>query len=352
MLIPEVVEKTLNAPWHLLKKAADIGTAPLRYATNTRYLPEDYKNKKGENTTVYEIANPMMDITTSIYYYTELRSETKKRLKEYAKSKKQSEGDKDKGLSDEDLEVIRNAISSQVSSSEEIENLKKEFKLGDGDIQVFKVYFDILSEPKDIPKIKRDFELYGRYISFAFRKSFGGEKFNFKAVDDMAKRDPDMFIHHIDDDFATTIMNLVGGAFSDVVYAIVVSPTSKRIIVVFRGSVNIKDWTKNFQPFMTDFELPGFTTAEAEKDKRETYGLAHKGYYDYLFGETKLEDSSNHRNISKAEEIMGTLVGLLNKEEYKGFSVYVTGHSLGAYNTVSLFRSFIHILLMTFRITK
>jgi hypothetical protein len=354
-MIPDVVEKTLNAPWHLAKGVANLAGAPFRAITGTEYLPKDEEG--GESwTSVYDVADPMMDITTVIYFYTELRSATKKRLQAYAESK---------GLSvrvpfqklfpdkQSDVEIIRKAVANLNASLEALEskpsratavieyqeNLKKieeikiRFHLGDGDIEVFKIYFSILEEPKDVVKIKSDIELYKKFISPQFSFLFGGKDFNLDSVISMVDRDPDMFIHHIDDDFASPSFGLdlkthVKSAMVDeVVYSVVVSEKNKRITVVFRGSVNIQDWITNLQLSMTDLELPGFTSDENINQPREMFGRVHKGFYKYLFDETQMDKFGSTQ--SKSEEIMGILRDLT--AEYKDFSIFVTGHSLGKF---------------------
>ena len=364
MLIPEVVTKTMNAPWHLAKGVANLAGAPIRAITGTEYLPESYSHETGNDKTVYEIANPMMDITTVIYFYTELRASTRQRLEAFAKKKEGFTYDLTDSDTTSDLEVIREALKSMnttleaikstdeatattaftnyQSSLKEIKDLKTRYSLGDGDMQVLKIYFSILAEPKDLVQIKSDFELYTKYINPKFSFAFGGKGFNLQSVVDMVDRDPDMFIHHIDDDFAFTSMDAAGfvnGLNSEVVYAIVVSEKNKRITVVFRGSVNAKDWMTNVQMSMTDFELPGFTTEEARTQLRQMFGRVHGGFHEYLFGKTMR--GMNGSTKSKAEEIMGTLTGLM--EEYKGFSIFVTGHSLGKYSNVRKTQYVVHV---------
>jgi len=113
------------------------------------------------------------------------------------------------------------------------------------------------------------------------------------------------------------------------VYAIFVSPENKRVTVAFRGSVNANDWIANTHNLgvMTDFKLPGYTSEEAElRDSRNSYGRVHEGFYNYLFGKTAKGANGSYK--SKSEEIMGLLVDLFDKE-CKGYSLFVTGHSLG-----------------------
>ena len=352
MLIPRIVENTLNFPWHVVKGIADVSLGPFRAITGTNYLPYNYTNPDGA-ASVYSIAKPMMDITTLIYYYTELRSAAKERLIEFAKLKGLTTDLTDLTNKSSDLCTIRDAIRlrnqklRELDSAEEgdikeaalayrdskeaLKELVKRFKLLDiEDIDVLNIYFTILSEPKDVVKIKNDFELYGKHVSPQFTFAFGGKEFHMETVADLVTRDPDVIIHSIDDDFEATSMDMEGAiksAFSEVVYAIVVSKASKRITVVFRGSVNAKDWSMNLQLDMTKFDLPGFTSESARNDPRKTFGRVHEGFYKYLFGKT--QRGENGAITSKAEEIMVTLTEL--KKKYEGFSIFVTGHSLGKY---------------------
>ena len=336
MLIPEPIEKTLNFPWHLTKGIAHVAAFPIRAILQTDYLPKQREPENGE-ATVFDVTKPMLDIASIIYYYTELRSETNERLDDYRKKI---------NLSKLELELvrngiqtskeIRNAIQLNMSLQDEIEGLKKAHDeieglkskfpdLTDGDIEVLATYFDILGKRKRAAHIKRDIELYDNYVSAAFRLGFGGKDFNLSVID-MVARCQDMYIHTIDDDFTKTSMNLEGFFSSkELVYAIVVSKKSKRLTVVFRGSVNGDDWLTNLNGTMTDFGLPGFTS-EATSDQKENYGRVHMGFYKYLFGKTKV--GNNGSNKSKGEEIMGILRSLL-ENECNGFSVCVTGHSLG-----------------------
>ena len=89
---------------------------------------------------------------------------------------------------------------------------------------------------------------------------------------------------------------------TEVVYAIVKSDKQKKVTVVFRGSVTVNDWIQNFQATASDLKLPGYTT-EANEVTRVSYGKAHFGFNEYLFGKTGA--GNDGRMISKSEEIMG-----------------------------------------------
>ncbi len=83
---------------------------------------------------------------------------------------------------------------------------------------------------------------------------------------------------------------------------------------------------------MTDFILPG---PDADTPP---LGKVEKGFYDYLYGNTK--EGWGERTISKAEAIMGMLHGLFQQAEYKDYQLYITGHSLGgALGTLFAFRA-------------
>eukprot|EP00573_Skeletonema_grethae_P001419 CAMPEP_0201690228 /NCGR_PEP_ID=MMETSP0578-20130828/3690_1 /ASSEMBLY_ACC=CAM_ASM_000663 /TAXON_ID=267565 /ORGANISM="Skeletonema grethea, Strain CCMP 1804" /LENGTH=515 /DNA_ID=CAMNT_0048175137 /DNA_START=160 /DNA_END=1707 /DNA_ORIENTATION=- len=343
MLIPEPIEAALNFPWHVTKGIAHVSLWPVRAIMGTPDMPTTHKPKDGES--VYDIAEPMMDIASIIYYYTELRSDTKNLLQKYAEKF---------NLTTKDIEIIRNAImktetmleavrqveqadasTSNVvadyqTSLNQLEDIKSRFGLGTGDVEVFTTYFNILKEPKSAVKIKSDLLLYNDFINPVFRKAFGGSEWNVGNILSMVDRDPTMYIKEIDDDFAkSSIAKPINKLQSELVYAIVVSPANKRVTVTFRGSVNANDWITNAWGLfvMTDFKLPGYTSEEnAQRDTRQSYGRVHEGFYNYLFDKTKKGENESCK--SKSEEIMGILTDLF-ENECKGYSLCVTGHSLG-----------------------
>ena len=212
MLIPEPVEDALNFPWHVYKGMIHVGLWPVRAIMNTPNMPTTIKPKDGES--VYDIAQPMLDIASIIYYYTELRSETKNLLMKYAKKL---------NISTNEIDVIRNAIvktqttlevvkqldQADASSStaltdyqvslKQLEDIKSRFNLTSGDIEVFTTYFNILKEPKSAVSIKSDLCLYNDFISLAFRESFGGSEWNVDNIVRMVNRDPKMYIKEIDE---------------------------------------------------------------------------------------------------------------------------------------------------------
>eukprot|EP00536_Pseudo-nitzschia_multiseries_P005918 jgi/Psemu1/14020/gm1.14020_g len=349
------VANILTWPLHFGKTIATntADTAFKVVGTSTEDVPKSQASVDGS---IYDMAKSNADIAGMIYYYTELRSETRRLLKNFAV---------DKGLSYEiipgknsALEILRAQIRevekyaeilrSPESTSPEVAlrmykdamanlaNLQKRYNLDDADIE----YFDILKEPKKLTDVKSDLIKFDNFIDPQFRFAFGGEVYNRKNIEDMIDENEDMFIYKIDDDFNTTSLDIKGaveGFNAEVVYAIVVDNKLKRITVVFRGSVNASDWMSNVQCVMCDFKLPGYISPDDE-DKKVSFGKAHQGFYKYLCNKTMA--GADGRTLSKSEEIMGDLEGLLNNPRYADFSVYVTGHSLGgALSTMFSFRA-------------
>eukprot|EP00536_Pseudo-nitzschia_multiseries_P013644 jgi/Psemu1/261579/estExt_Genewise1Plus.C_5950030 len=109
------------------------------------------------------------------------------------------------------------------------------------------------------------------------------------------------------------------------VYGVVKDTNNKIIIVSFRGSQSIKetrDWQTN-----VNFKLEALPTPEKIKDKMEgklkKRVLVHEGFYKYLNENDRLDGKA----LQRTERIMEDIESLLKNEE--GYSVYVTGHSLG-----------------------
>lgn len=346
-------------PFHFGKTVATntADTAFKVVGTSTEDAPKSETSVEGS---VYDLAKTNSDIAGMIYYYTELRSATRRLLKNFAKSKKL--GYEIVPNEPSDLEIIRNQLrqleineanllSPESTSTESsltvyresmnsLKALQTKHELDDGDIDVLKTYFDILKEPKKLTEVKSDLVKYDKFIDPQFRFAFGGEEFNRNNIQDMIDTCDGMYIYKIDDDFTSTSLDVQGaveGFNAEVVYAIVVNETLKTITVVFRGSVNASDWISNIQCNMCDFDLPGYLSPAEEKNKN-SYGKVHEGFYKYLC--TKTQISLDGRTIAKSEEIMGNLEGLLSQPEFKDYSVFVTGHSLGgALSTMFSFRA-------------
>lgn len=190
--------------------------------------------------------------------------------------------------------------------------------------------------------MKSDAVLFDNIIDPLFRFSFGGSEFNRSKITDMIADNKKVYVHHIDDDFASTMLRPSGaikGFKGEVVWAIVVCDVEKTITVVFRGSVSGSDWVSNVQCNMVDFMLPGFTSKNVDVANGTNYGRVHEGFYAYLFEKTS--KGSNGSTKSKGEEIIGMLkADFFDKAKYQGYKLNITGHSLGgALSTMFAFRA-------------
>jgi hypothetical protein len=87
---------------------------------------------------------------------------------------------------------------------------------------------------------------------------------------------------------------------TDVQVGVTVNPAEKRICIVFRGSESIKDW-------LYDFKI----TKHHLKDGV----MVHRGFYAQLN-----KNGVYQRLLAKVKRLLG---------EHPGFSIYITGHSLG-----------------------
>jgi len=293
---------------------------------------------------IYDIAEPMLDLSSIIYAFIELRRQAKKRLFKFAKEKKLVRDEGDLFVETNSLAVLRNAIISSAEklkafkasdttdgyayhkSVKELDVLRDRYNLNDGDVQLLEDYIHIVFMPKTAGDMKVDFRLHHEWMT-PFLLAFGGEKFNLKAILDCSKKDEKAYLVHVDDKHTSE-----DPLKKELTYAIAVSEKYKKIYVIFRGSVNGNDWITNMQVNACDLLLPGFTTKSDTLKEKQNFGKVHAGFYDYLFGKTKTG------TISKGEEIMGTLSGLVQK--YAGYSIIFTGHSLGgALSTLMAFRA-------------
>ena len=119
------------------------------------------------------------------------------------------------------------------------------------------------------------------------------------------------------------------------VYAIGVNKRLKRITVIFRGTYaqETRDWVRNLQFGLVEVPLPSVVLDHSSSKADSTTSsatttqlLVHQGIYEYLF-------HNSERGLDypreRYEEIMGNILTCLNREEYRDFKVFVTGHSLG-----------------------
>ena len=181
--------------------------------------------------------------------------------------------------------------------------------------------------------IKGDLQRYDKFIFPSFRLAFGGSEWNRQNVIDMIESGHESYVHEIDDDFTkpstftTGFLAVTEAIKNELLWAIVVCPKKKKVTVVFRGSVNARDWAANLYGVTTDCIFPGFTSEE-HKSEGKTFGKVHTGFYNYLFGKTK--KGANGSIKSKGEEIVGILkADFFDKPEFEDYSLEVTGHSLG-----------------------
>jgi hypothetical protein len=103
------------------------------------------------------------------------------------------------------------------------------------------------------------------------------------------------------------------------VYGIVKDFSSKKIIIVFRGSVGLgesRDWQSNIKSFLVKMKTPKSLKGKSNKDL-----LVHKGFYEYLFDNKEIIAGKQ-----RYDKIISDLEPLLED----GYKIWVTGHSLGA----------------------
>ena len=98
------------------------------------------------------------------------------------------------------------------------------------------------------------------------------------------------------------VVKFISDEKTDLQVAITISENTKRICVVFRGSESLKDWWFDLQ----------FSKVTLHDDIH-----VHRGFY------SQLHKNNNYEKIKKSVK------DLLIKEEYKDYTVCVTGHSLG-----------------------
>jgi len=137
---------------------------------------------------------------------------------------------------------------------------------------------------------------------------------------DLFKSDPG-----VEDDIYLSTFRSVDNK-KTLVYGIVKDTRNKKIVVSFRGSKGFRngrlinrDWNMNLQAFVTDMDTPE-KVKDKMKGKTKERVLVHRGFSNYLF------DNAREKGQQKYDEILDDLKDLMEE----GYSVYVTGHSLGA----------------------
>jgi len=106
---------------------------------------------------------------------------------------------------------------------------------------------------------------------------------------------------------------------SELVYAVGIDHSHKRVTVVFRGSVTTADFVTDACISLKHQENP---MKDSESGQIENIGI-HHGFFEYLF---KAGDSGKNKYEEIVEHVSSIFKDLNIKETYK---LYVTGHSLG-----------------------
>lgn len=121
------------------------------------------------------------------------------------------------------------------------------------------------------------------------------------------------------------------GDDKDCAYVILRNPTSKRIVVTFRGTVKTEDWLHNIKMVTETWNAEDFLKQEVDEINatvRTKVGgkkvTLQKGWHQYLF-----ESKRTGKRNTTHDLILQKLNELMSKEENKGYGIYVTGHSLG-----------------------
>jgi hypothetical protein len=127
-------------------------------------------------------------------------------------------------------------------------------------------------------------------------------------------------------------------ADEECVYAITTNSYRKRIVVMFRGSITVRDWIQDSKFILSEVQNP----LAGESDQPETIRL-HKGFSEYLYHNSPsvllstsyirqaISGSRNEGGVeasqSKLEEVLDKVKALL--DQYPEYNVYITGYSLG-----------------------
>ena len=96
---------------------------------------------------------------------------------------------------------------------------------------------------------------------------------------------------------------------------------NKRIIVTFRGSSGsfqtTRDWQTNLNARAVSMRTPK-KIKDTMKGVLQKRVLVHKGFYDYLFDNNRMDGKQRY------DMIIDDIEAAMNGEE--GYSVYITGH--------------------------
>lgn len=231
-------------------------------------------------------------------------------------------------LVDEDMVTLTNSVKyDREEDSTMLFKRKSNNQMSAADIASAKDQIKVLFLPKNSRQVEEDIKKCKELSKSIKDKDITSIGSINKILDGLSKQPADsLILHTVDDEFSATDATLDDEA----VWAIVINHLKKRITVVFRGSTVKKDWLVDFRLVFTDMKLHG------PQSDDPVIGKVHKGFYYYLYGDTKLGE--DQRTISKAETILGELQALFLK--HSDYKLYVTGHSLGAaMSTLFAFRA-------------
>lgn len=109
----------------------------------------------------------------------------------------------------------------------------------------------------------------------------------------------------------------------EIVHAVVVNSIKKRVSIIFRGSVTNKDFLQDVKCAQKSLANPVLGTMVGSlptEDVMPNTIRVHSGFWEYLFHESP-------EGTTRMDQILRDAKGLL--KENTGFSLYITGHSLG-----------------------
>lgn len=110
----------------------------------------------------------------------------------------------------------------------------------------------------------------------------------------------------------------------ELVHGVVINPIKKRITIIFRGSVTNKDFLQDVKCAQLQLENPVLKIMSNKNPTEEQMPSKiriHTGFHEYLFYQRKDTETT------RLQEILDDAKALLR--ENPGFSLYMTGHSLG-----------------------